>query len=229
MGHTDKLTVADYRDLYEGMTQKDDGFRIKMAEKVPEITPDNVLSELELAQNRLTYAMMGIHPIYQREIELSGFINYPEQCLALYADNGERIVPFKELDQSYVEFLENQKRMHNVRDIQPLSSVAICASEKLFPGTKEQLESVSMNTDGAEISCSSKALRLAWDRSTILMNHIHEELCKYGVDKAFAVDRDDLRTYCTSNIYSAQFDRSIAELSDVAQEAAGMDGLLHQA
>lgn len=228
MGHTDKLTVADYRDLYEGMTQEDDGFRKKMAEKVPGMTVDNVLSELELAQNRLTYAMMGIHPIYWREIELSGFINYPDKCLALYADNGERIVPFKELDQSYVEFLENQKRTHNVRDIQPLSSVAICASEKLFPETKKHLEPVSMNTDGADISCGTKALKKAWERSTILMNHIHEELCKYGADKAFAVDRDDLRAYCTSHIGSAQFDRSIAELSDVAQEAAGMDGLLHQ-
>lgn len=228
MGHTDKLTVADYRDLFEGMTQEDDGFRKKMAEKVPGMTADNVLSELELAQNRLTYAMMGIHPIYWREIELSGFINYPEQHLALYADNGERIVPFKALDPSYVEFLENQKRTHNVCEIQPLSSVALRVSQELYPNTAKYIEPIPMNTDGADISCGTKALKKAWERSTILMNHIHEELIKYGVDKAFAIDRDDLRVYCTSHIGSAQFDRSIAELSDVAQEASGMDGLLHQ-
>lgn len=229
MSRTDKLTVADWRDLYEGMTQEDDSFRKKMAEKVSGITAENILSEFELAQNRFTYAMMGIHPIYWREIELSGFINYPEQNLVLYADNGERIVPFKELDSSYVEFLENQKRIYNTRDIQPLSSVAIRVSEELYPETKEHLEPVPMNTDGAEISCGVKALRRAWERSTILMNHIHEELSKYGADKAYAVNRDDLRAYCTSRIGSAQFDRSIAELSEVAQEASGMDGILKQA
>ena len=229
MGRDNKLTVADWRDLYEGMTQEDDGFRQKMTELVPEMTAENILSEIELSQNRLTYAMMGIHPIYCREIELSGFINYPERCLALYADNGERIVPFKELDPSYVEFLENQKRTHKVRDVQPLSSVAICVSENLYPETKKHLEPVIMNTDGAEISCGAKALRKAWERSTILMNHIHEELCKYGADKAFGVNRDDLRAYCTSRIGSAQFDRSLAELAEVANEASGMDGLLKQA
>lgn len=229
MGHTDNLTVSDWRDLFEGMTQEDDGFRKKMAEKVPGITSDNILSELELAQNRLTYAMMGIHPIYWREIELSGFVDYPERVLALYADNGERIVPFKELDPSYVEFLENQKRTNNVRDRQPLSSVALRVSEELYPETKKHLEPVPMNTDGAEISCGPKMLKKAWERSVIMMNHIHEELTKYGVDKAFAVDRDDLRAYCTSRIGSAQFDRSIAELAEVAQEASGMDSLTRQA
>ncbi len=229
MGLADNLTVADWRDLYEGMTQEDDGFRKKMAELVPEIGPDNILSELQLAQNRLTYAMMGIHPIYEREIELSGFINYPERCLALYADNGERIVPFKELDPSYVEFLENQKRISNLKDRQPLSSVAVKVSEELYPGTQKHLEPVPMNTDGAEISCGSKALKLAWARSTILMNHIHEELIASGAAKAYGINRDDLRAYCTSRIGSAQFDRSVAELGQLAHEAQGMDSPLRQA
>lgn len=229
MGQTDKLTVADWRDLYEGMTQEDDGFRKKMAEIVPEITADNILSELELAQNRLTYAMMGIHPIYWREIELSGFINYPEQCLSLYMDDGERIVPFKELDPSYVEFLENQKRTNKVKDMQPLSSVALHATELLYPEMQKHIEPIPMNTDGAEESPSSRMLKAAWARSVILMNHIHEELLASGAAKAFGVNRDDLRAYCTSNIGSAQFDRSIAELADVAQVASGMDGLTKQA
>lgn len=229
MANTEKLTVADWRDLYEGMTQEDDGFRKKMAEKVPDLPVDNILSELELAQNRLTYAMMGIHPIYEREIELSGYIDYPKRTLALYMDNGERIIPFKDLDQSYVEFLENQKRIHNLHDRQPLSSVALHASEELFPEMKKHIEPVPMNTDGTEESPGPKMLRRAWERSTILMNHIHEELQRYGVDEVFAVDRDDLRAYCTSRIGSAQFDRSIAELAGVAHEASGMDGLLRQA
>ena len=63
MGRTEHLSVSDWRDLYEGMTQEDDGFRKKMAERVAGLSADNILSELELAQNRLTYAMMGIHPI----------------------------------------------------------------------------------------------------------------------------------------------------------------------
>lgn len=229
MGVTEKLTVADWRDLYEGMTQEDDGFRKKMAELAPEVSPDNVLSELQLAQNRLTYAMMGIHPIYLREIELSGFVNYPERTLMLYADNGERIVPFDDLDPSYVEFLENQKRMKNVKDVQPLSSVAVKVCEELFPESKAHLEPIPMNTDGYEPSCGTKMLKKAWERSTILMNHIHEELQKSGAAKVFSLSRDDLRAYCTSNIGSAQFDRSVTELGDVAHQAAGMDGLLRQA
>lgn len=229
MGHEDNLTVADWRDLYEGMTQEDDGFRKKMAEIVPDISADNVLSEIELAQNRLTYAMMGIHPIYMREIELSGFIDYPNRCMILYMDDGERTLSFNDMDPSYVEFLENQKRIHNTRDYQPLSSVALRASQELYPEMAKYIDPIPMNTDGAEVSCSSKALKLAWARSTILMNHIHEELNKYGVGKAFAVNRDDLRAYCTSRIGDAQFDRSLAELAGVVQQASGMDGLLNQA
>lgn len=229
MGQTDNLTVADWRDLYEGMTQQDDGFRREMSKLVPGVTADNILSEMELAQNRLTYAMMGIHPIYEREIELSGFINYPERCLALYADNGERIVSFSDLDPVYVEFLENQKRLNRVRDKQPLSSVAIKASEELFPGTKKHLEPVPMNTDGAEVSCGSKALKLAWARSTIMMNHLHEEMMESGVARAYGISRDDLRAYCTSRIGSAQFDRSVAELGELGAEVQGMDSLTKQA
>lgn len=229
MGYTDKLTVADWRDLYEGMTQEDDGFRKKMADYVPGITADNILSELELAQNRLTYAMMGIHPIYCREIELSGFVDYPNRCLSLYMDNGERVLPFGELDPSYVEFLENQKRTHKVQDIQPLSSVALHATELLYPDMQKYIEPVSMNTDGTKEKPSSDMLKRAWDRSVILMNHIHEELVSSGAAKAFGINRDDLRAYCTSNIGNAQFDRSVAELSGVAHEAAGMDDLINQA
>lgn len=229
MGQTEKLTVADWRDLYEGMTQEDDGFRMKMSEYAPEVTAENILTELELAKNRLTYAMMGIHPIYWREIELSGFVNYPEQCLSLYADDGERIVPFQELDPSYVEFLENQKRINKVKDVQPLSSVALHATELLYPEMKKHIEPIPMNTDGVEESPSARMLKAAWARSTILMNHIHEELIACGAVKAFGVNRDDLRVYCTSNIGNAQFDRSIAELGKVADVAAGMDSLTRQA
>lgn len=229
MGREDNLTVAEWRELCEGMTQKNDGFRRKMSELVPDVKPENVLSDLELAQNRLTYAMMGIHPIYEREIELSGFINYPDRSLALYADNGERIVPFKELDPSYVEFLENQKRYNKVKDVQPLSSVAVKVSEELYPETEKHLEPVPMNTDGVKPSCSTKALQLAWARSTILMNHLHEELVASGAAAAYHVSRDDLRCYCESNIGSAQFDRSVTELSEVANVAQGMDGLTKQA
>lgn len=228
MENTEKLTVADWRDLYEGMTQKDDGFRKRMNELNPEVSAENILSELELSQNRLTYAMMGIHPIYFREIELSGIINYPERNLALYADNGERIVPFKDLDPSYVEFLENQKRTHKVKDIQPLSSVALRASQELYPGIAKHIEPVPMNTDGAEINCGVRALKLAVARSTILMNHIHEEMKKCGADKVFGVDRDDIRAYCTSHISNAQFDRSVAELGQLANEAAGIDSVMRQ-
>lgn len=228
MGRTDKLTVSDWRDLYEGMTQRDDGFRKKITEQMIGMTADNVLSELELVQNRLTYAMMGIHPIYQREIELSGFVDYPNRQMILYADNGERILSFQALDPSYVEFLENQKRIHNVKDLQPLSSVAVRVSEELYPEMKKHLEPIPMNTDGARISCGTRALQRAWERSTILMNHIHEELMASGAVKAFGVDRDDLRAYCTSRIGDAQFDRSLAELAELAQDAAGMDGSLHQ-
>lgn len=228
MKSSNKLTAADWRDLYEGMTQQDDGFRKQIAKRVPGITAENVISEFERAQNRLTYAMMGIHPIYGREIEFSGYIDYPNRCLALYADNGERILPFDTLDPSYVEFLENQKRTHKTKDFQPLSSVALHASEELYPEMKIHIEPVPMNTDGVESECGSKALKLAWARSTILMNHIHEELERYGIDKVFGVDRDDLRVYCTSQIGNAQFDRSLTELAGVACKAADMDGILRQ-
>lgn len=220
-----KLTVSDWRDLYEGMTQKDEIFRETFHERFPEISAENLLSELELSQNRLTYAMMGIHPIYEREIELSGFVDYGKKQMLLYADNGERIVSFDALDPSYVEFLENQKRFHKVRDVQPLSSVAILASKELYPETKPVFDAVSMHTDGTMQEKSTDVLKLAWDRSTILMNHIQEEMEKQGIADAYGVDRDDLRVYCSSYMGNAQFDYSVQELKDVAKESRAMQDM----
>ena len=219
------LTVSDWRDLYEGMTQEDPIFREKLQERHPEVSADRLISELELAQNRLTYAMMGIHPIYEREIELSGFVDYGKRQMLLYADSGERIVPFGELDPSYVEFLENQKRFRNVKDVQPLSSVAIQASRELYPETKETFESIPMNTDGVQKEKSTDVLKLAWDRSTILMNHLQEEMEKSGVMAAYGVDRDELRVYCSSYMGNAQFDYSVRELKNVAEESRAMNDM----
>ena len=225
MAEQKDLTVSDWRDLYEGMTQKDPIFREKLQERHPEVSADRLISELELAQNRLTYAMMGIHPIYEREIELSGFVDYGKRQMLLYADSGERIVPFGELDPSYVEFLENQKRFHSVKDVQPLSSVAIQASRELYPETKETFESIPMNTDGVQKEKSTDVLKLAWDRSTILMNHLQEEMEKSGVMTAYGVDRDELRVYCSSYMGNAQFDYSVRELKNVAEESRAMNDM----
>lgn len=225
MAEQKDLTVSDWRDLYEGMTQEDPIFREKLQERHPEVSADRLISELELAQNRLTYAMMGIHPIYEREIELSGFVDYGKRQMLLYADSGERIVSFGELDPSYVEFLENQKRFHNVKDVQPLSSVAIQASRELYPETKETFESIPMNTDGVQKEKSTDVLKLAWDRSTILMNHLQEEMEKSGVMAAYGVDRDELRVYCSSYMGNAQFDYSVRELKNVAEESRAMDNM----
>lgn len=225
MAEQKDLTVSDWRDLYEGMTQEDPIFREKLQKRHPEVSADRLISELELAQNRLTYAMMGIHPIYEREIELSGFVDYGKRQMLLYADNGERIVPFGELDPSYVEFLENQKRFRNVKDVQPLSSVAIQASRELYPETKKTFESIPMNTDGVQKEKSTDVLKLAWDRSTILMNHLQEEMEKSGVMAAYGVDRDELRVYCSSYMGNAQFDYSVRELKNVAEESRAMNDM----
>lgn len=225
MAEQKDLTVSDWRDLYEGMTQEDPIFREKLQKRHPEVSADRLISELELAQNRLTYAMMGIHPIYEREIELSGFVDYGKRQMLLYADSGERIVPFGELDPSYVEFLENQKRFHSVKDVQPLSSVAIQASRELYPETKKTFESIPMNTDGVQKEKSTDVLKLAWDRSTILMNHLQEEMEKSGVMAAYGVDRDELRVYCSSYMGNAQFDYSVRELKNVAEESRAMNDM----
>ena len=224
----EKLTVSDWRDLYEGMTQGDPVFREQFHERYREVSPENLLSELELARNRLTYAMMGIHPIYEREIELSGFADYGKRQMVLYADNGERIVPFDSLDPSYVEFLENQKRIGNTREVQPLSSVALAASKGLYPETKEVFDTVPTNLDGSQQEKSADVLMLAWNRSTILMNHLQEEMEKKGLMGAYGVDRDDLRVYCSSYMGNAQFDYSVRELKNVAVESRDMRNLDEQ-
>ena len=126
---------------------------------------------------------------------------------------------------TYVEFLENQKRFHSVKDVQPLSSVAIQASRELYPETKETFESIPMNTDGVQKEKSTDVLKLAWDRSTILMNHLQEEMEKSGVMAAYGVDRDELRVYCSSYMGNAQFDYSVRELKNVAEESRAMNDM----
>ncbi len=221
------MDVKDYRNLYEGLTQEDDSFRQAMYEWNDSFV-EPLLSDLELAKNRLNYAMLGVHPIYQREVELSGMVNYSDNTLELY---GKEPVPFANLDASYVAFLEQQKRIYNVKEQLPLSSVALKTSHQWL--TEEgvncpDISDIPMNVPDKDFSVSREVLEKAFARNMTMMCHIQEEMKKHHLDETYAVHKDDLIQYCQSNSFSFQFNQSVDELNTVLEIAEGMDGLLNQ-
>lgn len=225
------LKVNEYRELYEGLTQEGGKFRdaiYALSEQVPE---KELFSDLDRAQNRLNYAMLGIHPIYNREVELSGIVDYARRVLYTYAEDGQIETSFDDLDPSYVSFLETQKRIYNVKETMPLSSVALKTSNQWL--AKEDvkvpdLSQVQMNLPSDELSFSRKVLETAFARSMVLMNHLQEEIEKHGLDRAYGASREDLIQYVQSNSFQFQFDHSVNELTQAAKEASLMDNMENQ-
>lgn len=225
------MKVSEYRELYEGLTQENNAFREKLSTYAEAELAENLLSELELAQNRLNHAMLGVHPIYRREVELSGIVDYPNRMLYLMGPDGDTPFPFDDLDASYVSFLENQKRIYNVKDIMPLSSVALKTSSQWLREdgvTPPETGNVPMNLPSEDFPHSRKVLETAFARSMVLMNHLQEEIKKHGLDAAYGTNREDLIQYCQSNSFNYQFRHSVNELTEVAERAADMDGALRQ-
>lgn len=220
------MKVNEYRELYEGLTQEDASFRDAMQELEPNFTK-TVLSDLELAQNRLNHAMLGVHPLYRREVELSGIVDYPERSLRLFHSDGESVIPFDDLDPSYVSFLESQKRIYNVKDTLPLSSVALKASNQWLKEDGVEVPNLSdvlMHLPEDDFPYSRKVLETAFARSMVLMNHLHEEAEKQGLCSIYGTNRSDLMLYTQSNSFNYQFDYSVHELTDTASQMAGFAG-----
>ena len=220
------MKVNEYRELYEGLTQEDTSFRDAMQELEPTFTV-NILSDLELAQNRLNHAMLGIHPLYRREVELSGIVDYPERSLKLFHSDGESVIPFENLDPSYVSFLESQKRIYNVKDTLPLSSVALKTSNQWLKEDGVEVPNLSdvlMHLPEDDFPYSRKVLETAFARSMVLMNHLHEEVEKQGLSAVYGTNRSDLMLYTQSNSFNYQFDYSVHELTDTASQMVDFAG-----
>lgn len=220
------MNVNAYRELYEGLTQQDASFRDAIYALTDSVLTDNILSDLELAQNRLNHAMLGIHPIYRREVELSGIVDYPEKTLSLFCSNNENVIPFSDLDPSYVQFLESQKRIYNVKERLPLSSVALKTSNQWLEddGVKvPDLSTVEMHLPKERFPYARKTLEMAFARSMVMMNHLQEEIEKHGLDTVYGANRDNLIQYCQSNSFDFQFDQSVGELTETASLAGDLD------
>lgn len=225
------MNVKEYRELYEGLTQETEDFRTAiytLSESVPE---SELFSGLDRVQNRLNHAMLGVHPIHRREVELSGIIDYKEELLRLYAPDGEQTLLFRDLDPDYVRFLEQLKETYQAEDVLPFSSIALKTSnEWLFRDGVDvpDLSSVQMNLPEEEFPYSRKVLEEAFARSMVLMNHLYEELEKHGLDRAYGANREDLIQYVQSDSFNFQFDHSVRELTETAKQAAMMDSMENQ-
>lgn len=220
------MNVNAYRELYEGLTQQDASFRNAIYALTNSVLTDNILSDLELAQNRLNHAMLGIHPIYRREVELSGIVDYPKKTLSLCHPNNEMVIPFSDLDPSYVQFLESQKRIYNVKERLPLSSVALKTSNQWLEddGVRvPDISNVEMHLPKDRFPYARKTLEIAFARSMVMMNHLQEEIEKHGLDTVYGANRDNLIQYCQSNSFDFQFNQSIGELTETASLAGDLD------
>lgn len=231
------MTVEDYRYLCEGLTQEDNSFREHIYKLNEYMSSDDLtnklLSEVELAQNRLTHAMIGVHPIYRREIEISGIVDYEKRALRLFAPDKDLVYPFKELDPAYVNFIEHQKRIYNVNDkgILPMSSVALKISDQICKsdGIKTpDITDLDMNLPQKSFCYSRKILENAFAKNMVLVNHLREEIEKHGLDATYEVNKNDLISYCQSKSFDYQFDHSVKELTEISSMAEGVDGFINK-
>lgn len=225
------MTVKEYRELYEGLTQDDAQFRDAIYALNGQVPKQELFSELDRAQNKLNHAMLGIHPLYRREVELSGIVDYTNRALHLYQETGEQVLSFDDLDPSYVSFLEQQKRVYNIRERMPLSSVALKTSHQWLEADGVEVPNVkelSMSLPEDSLCYSRKTLQTAFARSMVLMNHLQEQMEQYGLLQTYDVNREDLIQYVQSNSFDFQFAYSVRELTTASQEAANMDGLEQQ-
>ena len=222
------MTVHRYRELYEGLTQQDPSFRERLYAYAKTDLAGPILSEQELSENRQIHAMLGIHPIYRREVELSGIADYEKRAFRLFAPDGETSLSFSDLDPAYVSFLESQRRVYNVKQMLPFSSVALKMSREWLAEDNvraPELPDTYMHVPKAPFSLSRRVLEQAFAKNMVMVNHLQEEIEKHGLDSVYNVNRDDLITYCQSHSFDYQFDRSVGELKDLAYEAADADGL----
>ena len=231
------MTVEDYRYLYEGITQDNDDFREHLYALNDDMSSDDLtnklLSEVELAQNRLTHAMIGVHPLYRREIEISGIIDYEKRALHLFAPNEDTVYPFEELDPSYIDFIENQKRICNVKnkEIMPLSSVALKLSNQMCKEDNiptPDISDIDMHLPKSDFCYSRKILQNAFAKNMVLVNHLQEEIGKHRLNSTFEANKDDLIAYCQSKSFDYQFSHSVNELTEIAHAAYGMDDMINK-
>lgn len=220
------LSFTDRQNLIEGFTQKDPSFREAVIDLGIDFEADAIFSELDRTKNRLNYAMLGIHPIYRREVELAGLVDFSNRSLNLM---GENIINFDDLDPSYLEFLENQKRIYNVDNVMPLSSVALKSSNLLLKDTMQvpDISNLHMNVpqDLNESSISRRTLEKAFSNSMVIMVHLERELKKHGLFEAYGVNKDQLLQYVGSNTFSNSFEHSVKELDGVAQDVSRFNEL----
>lgn len=215
------LSLRDMRLVYEGMTQEDGRFRDAIRALGIGFEDEQIFGDLERTQNRLNYAMLGIHPIYRREVELAGLVDFPNRQLSLIGETEVFEFGFDGLDPAYVSFLENQKRIYNVKDTLPLSSVALKTSNMLNEDSMEvpNISQLHLNVP-TELETPSRAvLERAFTNSMVLMTHLDKELRRHGIAQAVGMNKDALLLYVGSNSFSNSFDHSVGELENVAVTA----------
>ena len=216
------LSVSDLQMLYEGLTQEDDGFRNAMTELGYPVDKDELFSEKERVKNRLNYAMLGIHPIYRREVELAGLVDFHQRTLSLASKPDDIVIPFDNMDPSYVAFLENQKRIYNTESgTMPMSSVALKASNELNKDKMDvpDLSDVHLNVPQETTSTARRVLERAFTNSMVMMTHLDGMIKKYGFDEAYGMNKDHLLQHVASDQFNHSFNRSVTEIEQIASKS----------
>lgn len=220
--HHTTLSVSDLQLLYEGLTQEDDGFREAMTTLGYKVDKDEIFSDVQRVQNRLNYAMLGVHPIYRREVELAGMVDFHQKTLSFASNPDDVIINFDDMDPSYVAFLENQKRIHNTgTDTMPMSSVALKASNELNKDEMDvpDLDGLHLNVPQEPTSRSRKVLERAFTRSMVMMTHLDGMIKKHGFDEAYGMNKDHLLQHVASDQFNHSFNRSVTELEGIAKSS----------
>lgn len=217
--HHTTLSVSDFQALYEGLTQEDDNFREALYGIGYEVNKDEIFDEKQRVQNKLNYAMLGIHPIYRREVELAGLVDFHERTLSIASNPDDIVINFDDMDPSYVTFLEHQKRIYSTdKKTMPLSSVALKASNELNKDEMDvpELDDIHLNVPKEPSNRSRKVLERAFTNSMVMMTHLDKMIKKHGFNDAYSMNKDHLLQHVASDQFNHSFNRSVTELEGIA-------------
>lgn len=216
------LSVKEMRELYGGLTQKDPSFRDAIGQLSEPPQDMEVFSDLDRAKNRLNLAMLGVHPINQWEVELSGIVDHKDEKLYLYGGDEDIVYDFEDLDPKYIEFIKDSIDVGDIdTGTTPISSLALELGNVL---NKDGIEVPDISGVKTETrlpkdlgSSPRELLEKAFTNSMVMMTHLHGEINKRGLSKVFGTNKDHMLQHAAKDSFNNSFERSVDELTEIAE------------
>lgn len=220
------LSVKEYRELCDGLTQHNDKFREALMEIDPKLQDKQLgLSPLEQLQNRINHVLLGVQllhhpqPVPCPEVEVAAVVRFDTRELCLYGPKQDQHYSFDELDPKYVDFLQKQQIDEHKELL--LSSIALDTSCEMLKDEMSIPDMHHIQTQARlpkDRNFSREVLEHSFRNSMVLMNHIQEQIEKCGLAETYGISKDELIQHVSTNMFEKAFVHSIRELEEDSKD-----------